>query len=232
MKEVVLFCFPYAGGTAQIYQGWKRYLSSSIELIPIELAGRGRRFLEPHYESFHAMVEDVQKVVSTYLDGRPYFFFGHSMGSLIAYEVAIRLRELEKDLPTHMFLSGRAAPHHSSSFTYHLLSDEELKKEIFSFGGTPEEYLQDPDFLSIFLPMIRSDLKAVDTYSPSLPVPPLLCRFTILNGKQDELVQGKIEGWCSYTQSQIEYIDFEGGHFYLHDYRKEIADLISSKVKR
>lgn len=44
MSKVRIFCIPYAGGSASIYNKWKKYVGSDFELILIELAGRGSRF--------------------------------------------------------------------------------------------------------------------------------------------------------------------------------------------
>ena len=91
MKKIKLFCFPYAGGSAAAYNKWRQYLDKHIELRPVELAGRGRRIYDPLYQSIEEAVDDVYQLISPELAKGPYAFFGHSMGGIIAYELAYKI---------------------------------------------------------------------------------------------------------------------------------------------
>jgi medium-chain acyl-[acyl-carrier-protein] hydrolase len=89
--ELKLFCFPYAGGTASIFRDWANHLPSTIQVIPVDLPGRGRRFTEPPFIGYQALLEALAEAMPPLLD-TPFAFFGHSMGAIIAFELARYLR--------------------------------------------------------------------------------------------------------------------------------------------
>lgn len=110
MHKITLFCFPYAGGSAVAYNKWKKYNNTNIEIIPIELAGRGKRFGEELYDKIEDAVDDVYEIVKSNING-PYGLFGHSMGSIIAYELARKINNSNLPNPEYIFVSGRKPPH-------------------------------------------------------------------------------------------------------------------------
>lgn len=87
-----LFCIPYAGGSAFFYSQWSSHLNGIAEIIPVELAGRGRRVHEPFYRSFEEAVEDITSIIVPQLSGAPYGIFGHSLGANLAYETIHQLK--------------------------------------------------------------------------------------------------------------------------------------------
>src|SRR5918911_2389095 len=86
-----LFCFPYAGGGSQIFRQWPQRLPSIVQVYSALLPGRGQRLREPPYPCLSALVEQLARVIEPYLD-KPFAFFGHSLGAIIAFELARRLR--------------------------------------------------------------------------------------------------------------------------------------------
>lgn len=232
MKKIKLFCFPYAGGSSAIYEKWKKLLSPSIELIPIEYTGRGARFNLPLLENINDIVEDVFHVIEKNLDKTSHYsLFGHSMGALIAYELSHKLITLNYSAPTHMFFSGKLAPHIEIDFNpIHNLDDFEFKEKLLQLGGTPREAIENKDWSKLFLPILRSDFKAVEKYSYSKKNNPLPCKFTILYGKDDYLTASKIEEWQYHTEDKCTFLKFPGGHFFLNDHVSEIVNLINNTL--
>src|SRR5262245_6534617 len=106
---VRLFCFPYAGGGATIYNGWSGILPNQVEVCAVLLPGRGNRMMEPAVTEVGALVRALAEALENSLD-RPFAFFGHSMGALICFELARHLRERGGPRPVHLFVSGRHAP--------------------------------------------------------------------------------------------------------------------------
>ena len=86
-----LFCFPYAGGGASIYHPWSKRLSGDVEICPLYLPGRENRLREPCFKRLSSLVEELTDALTHFMDV-PFAFFGHSMGALISFEVARRLR--------------------------------------------------------------------------------------------------------------------------------------------
>ena len=125
MSKIKLFCLPYAGGSASIYNLWYKYLKPDIELIPVELSGRGRRINESGYETLDDAVDDAFNLIRHHILGTEYAMFGHSMGSLISYKLAHKIRKHRLPKANHIFFSGRGAPHvpKSDPRLFHLMDD-------------------------------------------------------------------------------------------------------------
>lgn len=232
MKNTKLFCFPYAGGSSAIYEKWRKKLDPSIELIPIEYAGRGKRFSIFPYESINEMVEDASQYIQKYLDETTnYSFFGHSMGALIAYELSHKLNKLKYATPLHIFFSGKIPPHITNNYKLiHALGDDEFKKELFKLGGTPIEVLENEILMNIYLPILRSDFKAVEKYVYHEKISKLNCNLTILYSKDDILTLNKLEEWQQHTKKKCTFLEFSGGHFFISKHSDEIIKLINNTL--
>jgi medium-chain acyl-[acyl-carrier-protein] hydrolase len=103
-----LICYSYAGGSASMYNKWKDLVDASIEIFPMEYAGRGSRAMEPLYATFEHLVEDMFEQTCKILSKHEeYALFGHSMGGLVTYELYKRLLEAGFSQPQHVFLSAR-----------------------------------------------------------------------------------------------------------------------------
>ena len=126
MTKIKLFCLPHAGGSAFNYSKWKKYFNPFIEVIPIELAGRGYRMEESLYHSIEEAVNDVYKIIVKHLNNSPYILYGHSMGSLIAYELARKIQNSNNVLPEFLVLSGRNHPNSKIKDIRHNLPNDFL----------------------------------------------------------------------------------------------------------
>ncbi len=109
-----LFCFPYAGGGASIYRLWSSKLPNEVEACPIQLPGRENRIAEPLYTHIAPLVAELALVMRPYQD-IPYMFFGHSLGALVAFELARYQRRNHLPEPTHLFVQRIAHPNYRAS---------------------------------------------------------------------------------------------------------------------
>lgn len=231
MKKIKLFCFPYAGGSAGVYTSWKSKLDNSIELRPVELSGRGRRYKLPLYENMEKMINDVYNEIRGELDTMPYVFFGHSMGSLIAYELYYKIKETKHNPPVHIFFSGHKAPHmKKTEKDLHNLSDEEFKKEILSIGGTPEELFDYPELVDLFIPILRADYKVVDTYKYKEKDEKIDCNISIFNGEDDIDEICDLKEWKIHTSKGCKEYLFRGGHFFINQSYNKIGNIINTTL--
>lgn len=138
MSRIKLFCLPYAGGSSIIFRPWQQYISPGIELVPVELAGRGSRILDKRYENASEAVDDTFAFIQKEIDQSPYSLFGHSMGCMIIYDLAKKIREKGLRPPLHLFFSGRGAPSvKRTEKKFHLMNDDDFQNEILALGGTP-----------------------------------------------------------------------------------------------
>ena len=230
MSNIKLFCIPHAGGSAAFYSKWKDYINPSIEICPIELAGRGKRFKEDFYDNIDEAVEDVYDIIKNDLDNN-YAFFGHSMGSLIAYELSHYIMKLKNKPPKHIFFSGRKAPNIIyENNSIHKLPGEELKRKVFEFSGTPKEVLDNSHMSNIFLKILRADFKICELYKYVKRDFKLDCNITILNGNKDDIKINHIASWKQYTSKECYIYFFKGGHFYINDNIKSLAYIINSTL--
>ncbi|UII24661.1 thioesterase domain-containing protein [Fulvivirga maritima] len=229
MDKIKLFCFPYAGGSASIFYEWKSYLSPHIEIIAIELKGRGRRIKEDLYDNVDELIDDIFSIIKKHLHNCNYAFFGHSMGAMIAYELTLRIKREKLHLPVHLFVSGRGAPHIYKPKNYHLLDDKNFEKEILKLGGTPPEFFDYPELLEIFLPLLKNDFKLSDTKNRD-DIIPIETGLTAFFGNDEDLTLEQIEEWRNYTSRIYEKNIYPGGHFFIKKYYKKVIKVINSRL--
>uniref|UniRef100_A0A450VS54 Medium-chain acyl-[acyl-carrier-protein] hydrolase n=1 Tax=Candidatus Kentrum sp. LPFa TaxID=2126335 RepID=A0A450VS54_9GAMM len=210
-----LFCFPFAGGSTLAYRAWPEHFPAEIELRPVRLPGREERFGEACYRNVTPLVQALASGLSPYLD-LPFAFFGHSMGALLAFELARILRREGGPKPFCLIVSGRKAPQIPfSGRALHKLPNSELVEELRNYGGTPEIVLQHEELMAIFTPVIRSDFAINETYV-HMPETPLDCPIRAFGGETDHLVSmPDIDAWRQQTTNDFALHMFSGGHFYL-----------------
>ena len=224
---VRLVCFPYAGGSSAIYAAWADSLPSWVDAIAVALPGRGARFDEPATTDFAALVDHVSTAIAG-VDPLPLALFGHSLGALLAYEVA---RELEQRGagPGLLFVSGRQAsglPSRRVPIAH--LPDDEFIGELRAIGGTPSEILASGELIELLLPMLRADFALAERYKP-LPGQPLTCPLVALGGLEDPWVHAPdLRAWSDMTAGPFSMRMFPGDHFYLHQPDRLLAYLVAN----
>lgn len=210
-----LFCFPYAGGAASIYQAWQERLPPTVEVRPVQLPGRGMRMRETPINQMPALVEATAAALLPFLD-RPFAFFGHSMGALISFELVRRFRREQGISPVHLFLSGRRAPQlpHTEPMTYNL-PEPEFLNELRRLKGTPPEMLENAELMQLMLPLLRADFEVCETYTYA-DEPPLECPMTVFGGIQDlDVNRTHLEAWREQTSAPFSLRMLPGDHFFL-----------------
>ncbi len=226
-----LFCFPHAGGVPAIFRPWRDGIPEQVELTAIQLPGRGGRLREPPIASIPALTDLITYELLPYLD-RPYAFFGHSMGAVLALEIARAAVKAGRDAPAHVFLSARRPPHlpRLEADLHRLPDDAFLKLLGARYGGVPAEVLQEPDLLALFLPTLRADITALETFAAP-EHEPLTCALTAYGGDQDGLVTlDQLRAWRAYTTGPFRVKQFRGGHFYLNGERAELLSDVAQAL--
>lgn len=225
-----LFCYPYAGGNALVYRTWPQKLPASVEVIAIQLPGRATRLNEPLIPKLTELVAPLAEAIAPFVN-EPFAFFGHSMGSLVAFEVARFLRRTARALPRHLFVSGRSAPqlNHELAPLYNLPTDELLAK-LQLLDGTPREVLEHPELMEFMLPILRSDFSICETYEYT-EEPPLACPITAFGGLQDtDVSRPNLEAWRKQTSVAFTVRMFPGSHFFLHANETLLLNLLASQL--
>lgn len=227
-----LFCFPYAGGGATVFRTWQSELPQEVEVCPVQLPGRGRRLKEAAYTNVHTLVQELAQGLFPFL-GKPFAFFGHSMGATISFELARYLRREHHLMPRHLFVSGRRAPHMSATHApTHNLPDPEFLVALRDLKGTPHEALEHPDLMELVLPLLRADFELSETYT-YLNGPLLDCPMSIYGGQEDDDVPREhLEAWGELTTGTVSLKIFPGDHFFVNTAQTALLRTLSQELKQ
>jgi medium-chain acyl-[acyl-carrier-protein] hydrolase len=224
-----LIGFPYAGGGASIFRRWACDLPASVELVAVQLPGRENRLREAlHYDLPSLVYQVIDELAPCLADGTPFVLFGHSLGALIAFEVARGLRRRSGLGPAGLIVSGRTPPQICSKRQLHALPDTELLREIRQLDGIPMEIADHREMLDLILPALRADLTVDETYLYVKELP-LNCPILALGGVDDpEVSPSDLIQWALHTQSGFSMKTFPGGHFFLHTSQKLLTSQLSA----
>ncbi|RSN63564.1 thioesterase [Amycolatopsis sp. WAC 04182] len=220
-----LVCFPHAGGSAAFFAPWSTKLPTEIDVAAVRYPGRADRLAEPPLTSMPVLVDAIAGALEPD-GGKPTVLFGHSLGALVAYEVA---RELTRRgvPPAQLIVSGRRAPGDEPGGAKHLLSDDDLVGELVRLGGTDPALLASEDARSVFLPAIRADFRLAEKYR-RLPGREPSCPLTVVMGDEDADVDVRRAGlWaeCTTNETFAAHV-LPGGHFYLIPQEKAVLALL------
>lgn len=229
---IKLYCIPYAGASAVIFNKWKLMMDDTIEIIPMELASRGRRLGEPFYKNIEAAVNDLYKQLSEQVDTNSFAIFGHSMGAIIGFELTKRLCEIQR-VPQVLFCSGRKAPQLCSREpAIHHLKDKEFIKKVIELGATPAELFESQEISDIFLPILRSDFQNIEEYRYQDTGVPIGCDLAVLFGEGEGVSLDELNEWRYHTTKEYLIQSFEGGHFFIHDSERDVVNYINQMLTR
>jgi len=227
-----LFCFPYAGGSSvAIYSKWKEVLGSEIELIPVEMPGRGRLFGKEHYENVEEAVGDLLQVIEDDIEDCEYGLWGHSMGGMIVYELAKRIDSLGKNKPKNVIVSGKKPLHiPRTDEPVHNLPDEEFIKEVVELNGTPNNFFENKELRELFLPILRKDFKLVYEYKHDENVGNIDIPLTAVMGSKEEISDIEKIRWNELTCGKCKIITLHGDHFFINDNVENMASIIKTAL--
>lgn len=217
-----LFCFPWAGVGASAFYSWTRHVPAEIELVAIQYPGREDRLGEPAVNRLAPLLEMLLRDVPPHCD-RPFAFWGHSMGALLAFELSRAMRSAGLPAPRHLFVSGRQAP----QFPEPLPAIPNLPDAAFivelqqRYGGVPEVIARDAALQALFLPAIRADLELIHTYAYR-PGPALEAGISVFGGSEDHVGPAQLEGWREQTSGPFRLYVYPGDHFFITVRAEEI----------
>ncbi|MET7299111.1 alpha/beta fold hydrolase [Embleya sp. NPDC005575] len=228
-----LVALPHAGGSASFWFPLSAALKDRAEVLGVQYPGRQDRRAEPPIDDIGTLADHITVALDPWLDEeRPLVLFGHSMGAVLGFEVARRLRVR----PAALIASGRRAPARRRDERLHLLDDAGLAAELRSMSGTDASLLANDEVLQMVLPALRADYRAIETYTCA-PAEPLECPITVLIGDTDPKVTlDEAMSWREHTNGTFALHTFSGGHFYLTDHQAavtaRIAEVISAVTGR
>jgi surfactin synthase thioesterase subunit/glycosyltransferase involved in cell wall biosynthesis len=213
--QLRLFCFPYAGAGAAAYRSWIDQLGPGVAVSPARLPGRETRMAESPFTDMGHLVAALHNAIVPFLD-TPFAFFGHSMGAVIAFELARALRRHNEREPVCVIASGARAPQFRLG---HVPppepSEEEFIHELRMRDGTPQEVLNNDELLRFVLPALRADAALFRNYI-YIPAPPLDTAMMAYGGVDDHNVTDRhLKPWGEQTNGSFLCRTFPGGHFFI-----------------
>lgn len=215
-NAAVVLCLPHAGGSASYFYPMSEVLSPWVDVRAVQYPGRQDRRAEPCIDSIPELADAIFVALNEDRDDRPLVLFGHSMGATVGFELARRLCAAGAP-PAALLVSARTAPARNVDHGVHRLPDKGVVAELGNLNGTSGVLLDDVELLSMILPAIRADYRAVETYhcAPDVTV---ACPIISLTGDDDPKTSIDDAGaWAAHTTSDFELKVFPGGHFYLQD---------------
>jgi hypothetical protein cdifA_02493 len=230
-----LIMFPYAGGGASVFRKWGK-LFSNIRLYAVQYPGRENRMSEEPIKDFDILINEVFKnLIKIIDDDRPYYLFGHSLGTKLVYELTLRIMNDSMKKPSGIIVSGGKAPCFKEENPIYHLDDIDFIKGINRYSGTPEEIIQNIEIMKIFLPMLRADFMIDETYQrkeiEKIDIPIL----GLMGTDDEEFKIEELKKWEEYTTKDFKYRYIEGGHMFINTntelVAKEISSFINENVK-
>jgi medium-chain acyl-[acyl-carrier-protein] hydrolase len=223
---VRVFCFAHAGGNPRTFLRWQPELADAATLVPVVPPGRGPRPQETGVADVEAYADGAASAIARVID-RPTILFGHSLGALVAFEVARRLRDLP--LVTDVVASGCAAPAVLPSQRVRAaarLDGQAFAEAVAFFGGLPREVLDDEELRELVLPPLVADFRLVAGYRYR-PGPPLNAALHLVNGADDpHVLAHTLEPWSAEVRTAPHRLRAGGGHFYFEQDASVLVGLL------
>lgn len=220
-----LVCFPHAGGAASSFVPLARTLTPGVEVLAAQYPGRQDRSREPCVTDLGELADALTAAVRQRPGGWT-VLFGHSMGAILAFEVARRLAGGPGMAPAAVVVSGRQAP--SCRHGGEPWDDDDLERELRRLGGTDASVLADDQMREMALQVLRADAQAVASYRPD-PDATIGCPLTAFTGDADPTTSvADARAWQRHTTGGFELRVFPGDHFYLRGRLAEVAGALGA----
>jgi medium-chain acyl-[acyl-carrier-protein] hydrolase len=225
-----MLCFSYAGGGASVYRTWPASLPPAVEICAIQLPGRESRLVEEPYDELAPVVRALAEALSPLLETR-FVCFGHSLGGLVAFELARLLRRSALPQPDHLIVSGCVAPHlPDPEPPIHALPHDEFVRALRRFEGTPRAVLENEELIELILPGLRADFALTERYVYE-PDAPLDVPITSFYGDADTAVtEAEAAAWRRETTREFALRRLPGGHFFLRTAQEELLAAVAATL--
>ncbi|MEI2583261.1 SDR family NAD(P)-dependent oxidoreductase [Scytonema sp. PRP1] len=230
-----LFCFPYMGGSVSLFRSWSNHLPSDIEVYAVMLPGSIDLLDEQPFDELSSLVEKMAGIILPYLD-KPFVFYGHSIGSLISFELTRQLRREHGFHPIHLLVAAFLPPHLGHLFPNVGQGSEAEINQALSFLDIPKTTQENTALMQSLLPTFKAGFLTLDRYTYS-DEKPFDCPISIFGGTQDRIVPPSVlEDWKKHTSSDFKQYVFPGNHLFLHSDQELllpiIADTLTEHLKK
>lgn len=217
LSNTCIICFPYAGGNANIFRKYCE-ICPELLILPVELPGHGRRYKEKFAMDYRTMAVEIAKEINDKMIGFSIYLYGHSLGSILAYEVAYCLEKTYGIIPKLLIVSGRNAPFVPEVSTFKTsMGDDALLDELRRYDFMPPEILENKDFLKYYIPVVKSDYQLGERYcfvehqKLSMPI------WFHFGDEDIDINFNEIDSWEDVTSNNVTKKVFSGKHFFMFE---------------
>ncbi|MEU3529464.1 alpha/beta fold hydrolase [Streptomyces sp. NPDC038707] len=221
---VRLVCFPHAGAGPGVYRPWVPEMPDGTELWAPRYPGREDRLADPFADSLAGLADDIADAIAVGFGPEvPLALFGHSMGAVVAHEVAVRLESAHGMQPVLLAVSAREGPLEAGNAGLHLLDDDGLLARTRRMGIQPHaDAYADPELRGLLLPVLRDDCRLLETH-PLLPVTRVRAPVLALAGREDRASPRDLMwSWARITTGGFRLLELPGDHFYPFSHTREL----------
>lgn len=222
-----LVCCPHAGASAGTYRRLSAALPGGVEALSVQYPGRRGGSGGRGIDDIGALADRIGTELLAF-DDLPLAVLGHSMGSVVAFEVTRRL-EAAGRAPVRLFVSGRRSP--SAGLGLNIpRGDDEVLDELRELGGIPARLLDRPKYRESILTVIRNDYRANSRYT-ARPDTTVTCPVTFLFADADPYLDlAAALGWKGHTTGEFRLTSFPGGHFFLDQQLAAVVATITADL--
>ena len=212
-----IFAFPYAGGDINAFYGWQAWLPHDIELVSVQLPGRGKRREDVMPECMDVLVDGLLKAINE-INDKPFVFFGYSMGGLISYAATQSMNEHGMQGP-QLFCVAACNPPHLQKSDWCSMSDKALLRQLTNADKYFANMMPE-NCVSNNLPLIKNDLAFCQRYVKNnrFSNGALVCPISTFCGVDDTISSAdSMVKWRRYTSASSISHRLNGGHFFMFD---------------
>ncbi|SEI19995.1 medium-chain acyl-[acyl-carrier-protein] hydrolase [Rhizobium tibeticum] len=232
---MILFLFPYAGGSSLSFNTWLPHLSPYIRVITYDIPGRDRLYsTQPLDIDIPEMASSIlPKISDAISQNEPFAFLGYSMGALLAFELA---RQISIFRPWHrlryFFAFSCSAPNIKHTEDIYDFDDAAFDAAIHDYCGTPIEIIENTELMDMIRPALRRDIKASAKYDPGLGFA-LDCPVDAIGGRFDRWVSEiDLKSWSHVTKLFGEVKTYPDGHFFIEGREEEVSNYVLARLRQ
>ncbi len=231
-SKCYLFCMPYAGASATVFRKWQSMVKTGIEVLPVHYPGHEDRIMEKPIDEVSEMIELLYNdIVSQELDSKyPFYLFGHSLGSRLAYELAIIFNKERNPFFKGLIVAGCKIPSELEPYPIYHLETNEFLKAMMMYGRISEQVISTKGLVDIFLPLLRADFKMAETYCNKEGIKVDVPILALAGTRDLGVLEEDIVAWKAYTTNTFEYHLIEGEHLFIDTNIKVTIDIINKFI--
>jgi medium-chain acyl-[acyl-carrier-protein] hydrolase len=231
-----MFLFPFAGGGASAFAPLVQYLEenrAAFVPVTVQIPGHESRFQEKPFTDLVKLSESTVDGLAPLLTER-YYIYGHSMGSILAWEFARACQRKGLAGPEALFLGAREPQHTIGSLEpLHQLPDREFITTIAErYQTVPIQVLENDELLELIVPMMKADFQMLESYtsaSGALIKPDIHC----IGASDDSLVDAaNLPQWDRWTEGKVTTTVVKGGHFFLTTNTSALGDFLIRQTRQ